>query len=252
MTIPGVGRKTGNVVRSVAFGLPGLPVDTHVLRLSRRLGLTEGMTAAEQQDAVKVELRLNSLVPAAERGAFSLRMILHGGRPSSCPKAPRAVAAPGRFLPLPGRLTDSPPTAIYGLLSAAIAVPAEIGAPALTLTVEPVPATWFQKSRRWDPPPGRLAQCRPSGRHWCFRAEPLVSIAAQWCYSRVLLRCYHRGHGDETLGVTGRRGGGRGRGGGKRGRCFLQRAGSPPRPRSSCGCARACAAWRRGRARRAR
>ena len=78
VTIPGVGRKTGNVVRSVAFGLPGLPVDTHVLRLSRRLGLTEGMTAAEQQDAVKVELRLNSLVPAAERGAFSLRMILHG------------------------------------------------------------------------------------------------------------------------------------------------------------------------------
>jgi endonuclease III len=78
VTIPGVGRKTGNVVRSVAFGLPGLPVDTHVLRLSRRLGLTDGMTAAEQADAVKVELRLNSLVPASERGAFSLRLILHG------------------------------------------------------------------------------------------------------------------------------------------------------------------------------
>ena len=41
VTIPGVGRKTANVVRSVAFGLPGLPVDTHVGRLSRRLGLTE-------------------------------------------------------------------------------------------------------------------------------------------------------------------------------------------------------------------
>ena len=78
VTIPGVGRKTGNVVRSVAFGLPGLPVDTHVLRVSRRLGLTEGLTAAEQGDAVKVELRLNSLVPAAERGTFSLRTILHG------------------------------------------------------------------------------------------------------------------------------------------------------------------------------
>ena len=78
VTIPGVGRKTGNVVRSVAFGLPGLPVDTHVLRVSRRLGLTDGLTAAEQGDAVKVELRLNSLIPAAERGAFSLRMILHG------------------------------------------------------------------------------------------------------------------------------------------------------------------------------
>jgi endonuclease-3 len=72
VTIPGVGRKTGNVVRSVAFGLPGLPVDTHVGRLSRRLGLSA------QEDPVKMELELNELVPAAERGAFSLRMILHG------------------------------------------------------------------------------------------------------------------------------------------------------------------------------
>ena len=40
MTLPGVGRKTANVLRSVAFGRPGLPVDTHVGRLARRLGLT--------------------------------------------------------------------------------------------------------------------------------------------------------------------------------------------------------------------
>jgi endonuclease-3 len=72
VTVPGVGRKTGNVVRSVDFGLPGLPVDTHVLRLSKRLGLTE------LTDPVKVELALNAMVPAAERGVFSLRMILHG------------------------------------------------------------------------------------------------------------------------------------------------------------------------------
>ena len=78
VTVPGVGRKTGNVVRSVAFGLPGLPVDTHVLRLSKRLALTEGLSAAAQADAVKVEEVLNGLIPAAERGAFSLRMILHG------------------------------------------------------------------------------------------------------------------------------------------------------------------------------
>ena len=38
VTLPGVGRKTGNVVRSVGFGLPGLPVDTHVTRLAHRLG----------------------------------------------------------------------------------------------------------------------------------------------------------------------------------------------------------------------
>ena len=74
VTLPGVGRKTGNVVRSVAFGLPGLPVDTHVGRLSRRLGLTT------EDDPVKVELELNSYLPPAERGPFSLRTILHGRR----------------------------------------------------------------------------------------------------------------------------------------------------------------------------
>ena len=74
VTLPGVGRKTANVVRSVAFGLPGLPVDTHVGRLSRRLGLTT------LEDPVKVELELNSYLPAGERGDFSLRMILHGRR----------------------------------------------------------------------------------------------------------------------------------------------------------------------------
>ncbi|HET9442212.1 MAG TPA: endonuclease III [Acidimicrobiales bacterium] len=72
VTLPGVGRKTANVLRSVALGLPGLPVDTHVGRLSVRLGLT---TAT---DPVRAEHELNALVPAPERGAFSLRLILHG------------------------------------------------------------------------------------------------------------------------------------------------------------------------------
>jgi len=70
--LPGVGRKTANVVRSVAFDLPGLPVDTHVGRLSRRLKLTN------ETDPVKAELELNGLVPPEERGRFSLRLILHG------------------------------------------------------------------------------------------------------------------------------------------------------------------------------
>ncbi len=74
VTLPGVGRKTGNVVRSVAFGLPGLPVDTHVGRLSRRLKLTN------ETDPVKAELELNRVVPPDERGRFSLRLILHGRR----------------------------------------------------------------------------------------------------------------------------------------------------------------------------
>jgi endonuclease-3 len=74
VTIPGVGRKTGNVVRSVDFDLPGLPVDTHVARISNLLGLTTN------SDPVKIELDLNALLPPPEWGGFSLRTILHGRR----------------------------------------------------------------------------------------------------------------------------------------------------------------------------
>jgi endonuclease-3 len=74
VTLPGVGRKTGNVIRSVAFDVPGLPVDTHVLRLSQRLRLTG------ESDPVKVEHDLGGIVPPDERGALSLRLILHGRR----------------------------------------------------------------------------------------------------------------------------------------------------------------------------
>lgn len=80
VSLPGVGRKTANVVRSEALGLPGLPVDTHVLRLSRRLGLTEELDDAAAKDAVKVEMLLNPMVPMDQRGSFSLRLILHGRR----------------------------------------------------------------------------------------------------------------------------------------------------------------------------
>lgn len=74
VTIPGVGRKTANVVRSVAFGLPGLPVDTHVTRLSRLLGLTEST------DPVKIEFDLCALLPSRYWGPISLQLILHGRR----------------------------------------------------------------------------------------------------------------------------------------------------------------------------
>lgn len=98
VTVPGVGRKTANVVRSVAQGLPGLPVDTHVLRLSHRLGLTE------QDDPVKVEHELGAMVPAGERGTFSLRVILHGRRVCAArkPACERCVLAD--FCPSAGEL----------------------------------------------------------------------------------------------------------------------------------------------------
>jgi endonuclease III len=85
VTLPGVGRKTANVVRSVAFALPGLPVDTHVGRLSRRLGLTA------EEDPVRVEVDLDALVPPDGRGAFSLRLILHG-RAVCTARSPRCDA----------------------------------------------------------------------------------------------------------------------------------------------------------------
>ena len=84
-SLPGVGRKTANVVRSVALGLPGLPVDTHVGRLTRRLGLTE------QTDPVKVESEVGALVPPAEWGTLSLRLILHGRK--VCRARTRAAAS---------------------------------------------------------------------------------------------------------------------------------------------------------------
>jgi endonuclease-3 len=106
--LPGVGRKTANVVLSVAFGKPGLPVDTHVLRLSRRLGLTT------QDDPVKVELDLNPMVPASERGLLSCRLILHGRRVCGA-KKPRCEACvladfcPSSQLPTaPGRRRRAP------------------------------------------------------------------------------------------------------------------------------------------------
>jgi endonuclease-3 len=83
--LPGVGRKTANVIRSVGFDLPGLPVDTHVLRLSVRLGLTT------ETDPVKVEHALGALVPGRDWGLLSERLILHGRRVCDA-KRPRCEA----------------------------------------------------------------------------------------------------------------------------------------------------------------
>lgn len=70
--LPGVGRKTANVVLGDAFGVPGITVDTHVGRLSRRLGLTT------HTDPEKVERDLMALVPEPEWTIFSHRTIFHG------------------------------------------------------------------------------------------------------------------------------------------------------------------------------
>lgn len=82
VTLPGVGRKTANVVLGVAFGIPGFAVDTHVTRLSRRLGLSKS------SDPVKIEAEVTRMIPPEEWTGLSLRLILHGRRVCDA-RAPR-------------------------------------------------------------------------------------------------------------------------------------------------------------------
>jgi len=74
ITLPGVGRKTANVVLGHAFDIPGITVDTHFGRLSRRFGWTK------ENDPVKVEFEVAELIPEKEWTNLSQRMILHGRR----------------------------------------------------------------------------------------------------------------------------------------------------------------------------
>ena len=72
--LAGVGRKTANVILGHAFDIPGIIVDTHCKRLSRRLGLTR------EQDPAKIERDLSRLLPPSEWTGFSHRLIIHGRR----------------------------------------------------------------------------------------------------------------------------------------------------------------------------
>jgi endonuclease-3 len=72
VTLPGVGRKTANVILGNVFGIPGIVVDTHVHRVSQRIGLTKN------DDAVKIEFDLMKTVPKEEWTHFSNLLIWHG------------------------------------------------------------------------------------------------------------------------------------------------------------------------------
>ncbi len=74
VTLPGVGRKTANVILGNAFGIPGITVDTHVHRVSQRIGLTKN------DDPVKIEFDLMDIVPKEEWTHFSNLLIWHGRR----------------------------------------------------------------------------------------------------------------------------------------------------------------------------
>jgi endonuclease-3 len=93
LTLPGVGRKTANCVLGDAFGIPGITCDTHVIRLSRRLGLSEN------SDPVKLEFDLAEIVPKKDWTAFSHLVITHGrnickARKPNCPECPVAKHCP--------------------------------------------------------------------------------------------------------------------------------------------------------------
>lgn len=89
VTLPGIGRKTANVVLGNAFGIPGVVVDTHVGRIARRLGLTKN------DDPEKVERDLMGLVPERYWTQLSHALIFHGRRICSARK-PRCVDCPLR------------------------------------------------------------------------------------------------------------------------------------------------------------
>ncbi|MBN2592481.1 MAG: endonuclease III [Sedimentisphaerales bacterium] len=93
VTLPGVGRKTANCVLGDAFGVPGITCDTHVIRLSRRLGLSEN------SDPVKLEFDLAEIVPKRNWTAFSHLVITHGrnictARKPNCRECPIAKYCP--------------------------------------------------------------------------------------------------------------------------------------------------------------
>ncbi len=100
--LPGVGRKTANVVLGAAFGIPGVVVDTHVARISRRLGLTH------HSNPVKIEFDLMALMPPDDWSDFCLRLI-YFGRETCRARNPDCPACPIRRLcPWPGKTRVQP------------------------------------------------------------------------------------------------------------------------------------------------
>jgi endonuclease-3 len=91
--LPGVGRKTANVVLGTAFHIPGLVVDTHVTRIAGRLGMTR------EKNAVKIEFDLMKQIPKDTWVVFSHQMIAHGrsvcqARKPDCPNCPLLKLCP--------------------------------------------------------------------------------------------------------------------------------------------------------------
>jgi endonuclease-3 len=100
--LPGVGRKTANVVLGAVFERPVIVVDTHVKRVSRRLGFTEN------SDPVKIEFDLMAIIPRRNWSDFSLRLIFFGRQTCTArkPKCPVCLLDP--LCPYPGKTVSRP------------------------------------------------------------------------------------------------------------------------------------------------
>ncbi len=93
IALPGIGRKTANLLMADAFGKPGLIIDTHQIRLNQRFGLTT------QTDATKIEMELRGLIPARDWTDWSHAVTLHGrytclARAPKCDECPLADICP--------------------------------------------------------------------------------------------------------------------------------------------------------------
>lgn len=93
VSLPGVGRKTANVILGNAYDVPGMVVDTHVGRISQRLGFTE------KKDPVKIEFDLMEIIPQSDWSDFSLRLVFFGreicsARKPRCPTCPLIKLCP--------------------------------------------------------------------------------------------------------------------------------------------------------------
>jgi endonuclease-3 len=105
VTLPGVGRKTANVVLGNAFGIPGITVDTHFGRLARRLGWTE------EADPVKVEHEVGALFPRKDWTMLSHHLIWHGRRVCHAKKPACGACTVARWCPSYGTGPTDPEAA---------------------------------------------------------------------------------------------------------------------------------------------
>ena len=93
LKLPGVGRKTANILLGDAFGTPGIVVDTHAGRLARRMGLTK------ESDPVKVEFELMGIIPEDRWTKFGHQLVLHGRAVCSSRKPRCPVCTIGKLCP---------------------------------------------------------------------------------------------------------------------------------------------------------